>query len=317
VRIIFFGTANISKAYLESLYNNKHEILCVTMPDKPAARGQKLTAPAVKVFAQENNILFIQPEKFTAEVVEKLKSFKAEAGIAVAYGKIIPRAVFALPKFKTFNIHFSLLPKYRGAAPVQYALLNGETETGVTSFYLDDALDTGDILMQEKYPIDIKDTAESLFQKLIPLGIEIMNSTLSKFAVGDTKATPQIGKPTFAYTLKKEDGLIDWKQNAADVYNKVRAFYPWPGAYSFFVTGKLDGRRIKFIEAEIVETNTVNDEAGEIFAFEKNKGFTVVCAKGKILFTKIQPENKSVMGAWDFIQGGQLKEGDCLGLKGE
>lgn len=314
MKILFFGTAAISKVFIESLHNtNKHEIFCVTMPDKPAARGQKLTPPAVKEFSLENNIAFIQPEKFTPEVIEQIKNFNADAGVAVSYGKLIPKSVFLMPKYKTFNIHFSLLPKYRGAAPVQYALCNGETETGVSSFYLEETLDTGEIIIQEKMSIDINDTAETLFNKLIPLGIDVMNKTLSRFESGFLSGTPQSGEPSYAPTLKKEDGQVDWRKSAKEIYNRYRGLYPWPGTYSVISKGKNDGKRIKFIEIEVEETNTINEDLGKVFKIEKHKGFVVMCAVGKILVTKVQPENKSVMSAWDFIQGGQISEGDWFG----
>ncbi|MDR1696591.1 MAG: methionyl-tRNA formyltransferase [Endomicrobium sp.] len=312
MKILFFGTASISKVYLEHLHKSGHDIFCVTMPDKPASRGQKLTAPAVKTFASENNIPFIQPEKFTPETIERIQNFGADAGIAVSYGRLIPRSVFLLPRYKTFNIHFSLLPKYRGAAPVQYALLNGETETGVSAFYLEETLDTGAIIAQEKMPIDIKDTAETLFDKLVPLGIGVMNAALSRFGSGELNAVPQQGEPSYAPALKKEDGQIDWRKSAGDIYNRFRGFYPWPGVYSVISKGKSEGKRIKFIEMEAVENNTVNDEPGKVFKIEKHKGFTVTCSAGKILVSKVQPENKPVMSAWDFIQGGQISEGDCF-----
>ncbi|MCL1972644.1 MAG: methionyl-tRNA formyltransferase [Endomicrobia bacterium] len=312
VKILYFGTASISEAFLKDLYENKHELFCITMPDKPASRGQKLTPPAVKSFAINNNIEYIQPEKFTPEVVEIIKSFNADAGVAVAYGKLIPGSVFSAPKYKTFNIHFSLLPKYRGAAPVQYAVLNGEAETGVTAFYLEKTLDTGDIIIQEKYPIDIKDTSETLFNKLIPLGIEVMNKALSCFETGNFKALPQYGEASYAPVIKKEDGLINWNDKVKNIYNKIRAFYPWPSGYSIVSKGKLEGKRIKIIEAEIIEGSTVNEDYGYVYSIEKHKGFSVLCAKGKLLITKIQPENKPVMDAGAFILGGQIEKGDCL-----
>jgi methionyl-tRNA formyltransferase len=312
VRILFFGTASVSKAFLENLYANKHDILCVTMPDKPAARGQKLTAPAVKSFSIENNIAFIQPDKFTPEIIETLKAFNADAGIAVAYGKLIPQSVFTLPKYKTFNIHFSLLPKYRGAAPVQYAVLKGETESGVSSFYLEKTLDTGDIIVQEKMPVSITDTSETLFIKLIPLGIEVMNKTLARFLSGDCKAVPQEGESSYAPVIKKEDGLINWNSGAKEIYNKIRAFYPWPAAFSMVSKGRFAGKRIKIIEADIIENNTLNEDYGYVYSIEKNKGFIVLCARGKLLIKKVQPENKNVMDSWSFLQGGQLEKGDCF-----
>ena len=312
MKILFFGTASISKAFLEDLYKNGHELLCVTMPDKPADRGQKLAPPAVKVFAQENKIPFLQPVKFTPDVIEEIKKFKSDAGIAVAYGKLIPSSVYLLPQHATFNIHFSLLPKYRGAAPVQYALWNGETETGVSSFYLEDTLDTGAVIVQEKMQIDPKDTAEILFNKLIPIGIDVMNKTLECFKKGKCAGTAQTGESSYAPTLKKEDGLINWQKSAKEIFNQYRAMYPWPGIYAIVSKGKLEGKRIKIIEAEAVENSTINEEAGRIYSTEKNKGFTVLCAKGKLLVTKVQPENKPVMDAWAFIQGGKLSQGDYL-----
>lgn len=311
MKILFFGTAFISKAFLENLHKSNHKIFCVTMPDKPAARGQKITPPEVKVFAKENDIPFIQPEKFTSEIIEQIKSFNADAGIAVAYGRLIPKAVFEIPKYKTFNIHFSLLPKYRGAAPVQYALCAGDKETGVTAFFLEQTLDSGAVIVQEKLKINANDNTETLFAKLIPLGIEVMNKALILLEQGAT-GTVQKGEVTYAPSLKKEDGKVDWKCSAVEIHNQIRGLSMWPGTFSVIGTGNLEGRRMKFIESEVVETNTVNEDPGKIFKIEKNKGFVVLCGTGKLLFTKIQPENKAVMNAWDFIQSGQLAEGDCF-----
>ncbi|MDR3113244.1 MAG: methionyl-tRNA formyltransferase [Endomicrobium sp.] len=315
VKILFFGTAAISKAFLENLYENKREILCVTMPDKPASRGQKLTPPAVKTFAVEKGLPYIQPEKFTQDIIERIKSFDADVGIAVAYGKIIPQDVFNLAKHKTFNIHFSLLPKYRGAAPVQHALLNGETQTGVSSFYLEKTLDTGNILLQTKIPIDEKDNAQTLFEKLIPLGIKVMNDTLELLKNANTEGSAQEGPASYAPSLKKEDGLINWRKSSEEILNALRGFYPWPGIYCVVSKGKLQGKRIKILDFEIVETASENADAGKVLSVEKNKGFSVVCGKGKILVVKVQPENKHEMPSWDFLQSGQLKEGDELNGK--
>jgi methionyl-tRNA formyltransferase len=312
VKILFFGTSSISKTYLEELYKSNHEIFVITIPDKPALRGQRLISPAVKVFAIEKKINFIQVEKFTIELIEAVKNFNSDIGIAVAYGKLIPSTVFSLPKNKTFNIHFSLLPKYRGAAPVQYALCNGESETGVTSFYVEKGLDTGDILIQEKISIDVGDNANTLFNKLIPLGVEIMNKTIDLVKKGCVKALPQTGEVSFAPMFKKGAGLVKWNKSAQEIYNLFRGLCMWPGLYSIVSKGKLVGKRIKFINLEVFENNSVNAKTGFIFSLEKNRGFTVSCAFGKVLVTKVQPENKSVMSAWDFIQGGQLTINDSF-----
>ncbi|MDR3071155.1 MAG: methionyl-tRNA formyltransferase [Endomicrobium sp.] len=310
MKILFFGTAEISKIYLEILHRDGYELFVITASDKPALRGQRLTRPAVKVFAVKNNINFIQPEKLDSTVIKTVKDFNPDVGIAVAYGKLIPKTVFDLPKYKTFNIHFSLLPKYRGAAPVQRALYNGETETGVSAFYIKEGFDTGDTIIQKKLKIDINDNAETLFAKLIPLGVNLMNEILSLFRHGKTDALPQIGKPSYAPTFKKKDGLVDWKKSADVIYNQFRGLYIWPGLCSVISQGKLLGKKIRFINIEVFEKDSVNKSFGVVSSKEKNKGFTVSCGIGKMLITKIQPESKAVMSAWDFVQGRQILVGD-------
>ncbi|GHT04585.1 methionyl-tRNA formyltransferase [Endomicrobiia bacterium] len=310
MRILFFGTAFISETYLKELHKKCHEIFVVTMPDKPALRGQKLIYPAVKVYAVKNNISFIQPEKFTLDVIETIKNFAADTGVAVAYGKLIPKVVFDIPKYKTFNIHFSLLPKYKGAAPVQHALCRGETETGISSFYIEEGLDTGGIIIQEKLNISIKDNAETLLNKLILLGIDVMNKTLELFRCGKCDAASQTGDPSFAPSLKKIDGLVNWNKRAGEIYNQFRGLYLWPGIYSTISQGKLVGKRIKFREIEVFDSDSINKDSGIVYSAEKNRGFTVSCAVGRILVVKMQSENKPVVSAWDFIQGRQISAGD-------
>jgi methionyl-tRNA formyltransferase len=310
VKILFFGTAFISKTYLEELHKNHHEIFAITMPDKPALRGQNLIYPAVKVYAVKNNISFIQPEEFTSDVIETIKGFAADVGVVVAYGRLIPKIVFDVPKYKTFNIHFSLLSKYRGAAPVQHALCKGEKETGISSFYIEEGLDTGGIIVQEKLSIGIKDNAETLFNKLIPLGIGVMNRTLSLFRDGKCNAVSQTGDPSFAPSLKKVDGLVSWDKSAVEIYNQFRGLYIWPGIYSVVSKGKLANKRIKFREIEIFDSDSINKDSGIVCSTEKNRGVTVSCASGRILVVKVQSENKPVVSAWDFIQGRQILAGD-------
>jgi methionyl-tRNA formyltransferase len=315
VKILFFGTSSISRIYLEELYKSNYELFVVTVPDKPALRGHKFTPPAVKVYAIENNINFIQPEKFTPVVTKTIEDFVADIGVVVAYGKLIPRSIFNLPRYGVFNIHFSLLPKYRGAAPIQYALRNGDTETGVTSFYIEEKLDTGRIIVQEKLEIAIKDNTQTLFNKLIPLGIKVMNKTINLLQNGKANIIYQIGTPSFAPTLKKAEGLVKWNKSANEVYNQFRGLYSWPGIYSIVSSGKLAGKRIKFINIEIFEKKYLNKDFGIVFSIEKNKGFTVLCATGQILVTVIQPENKPIMTAWAFIQSRKLIVGDSFSKK--
>lgn len=312
VKVLFFGTALISKVYLKELYKNNYNILIVTVPDRPSLRGQKVVFNAVKIYALENNISFIQSEEFNGEVIDTIKNFAPDVGIAVSYGKLIPSSVFLLPKYRTFNIHFSLLPKYKGASPVQYALCDGETKTGVTSFYIEEAFDSGDIIIQKKITIDIKDNAKTLFNKLIFLGIEVMNTTIDLLQNGKVNAMKQIGEPSLAPVLKKKDGLINWSKSAYEIYNQFRGLYIWPGIYSIVSQGKLVGKRIRFIDVEVLEKESLNKNFGTVYSIEKNKGFTVTCAIGKILVIKLQPENKSVMSAWSFIQGRYFSGHECF-----
>jgi methionyl-tRNA formyltransferase len=277
------------------------------MPDKCFLRHRKPTYyQSVKIYAIENNISFVQPEKFTDDTINRIKNFAPDIGIVVAYSKIIPKIIFNIPRYRTFNIHFSLLPKYKGAAPVQWALYNGECETGVSSFYISERLDAGDIIIQEKININMKDNAKTLFDKLIPLGIDIMNETIKLEQTALLNSKPQVGHSSFAPILKKNNGLVDWSKDAHNIYNQFRGLYLWPGIYSIIPHGKLSGKMIKFIEIEIFDDTLINKDFGKICSVEKHKGFTISCAVGKILVIKLQLENKRIMSAWDFIQGRQL-----------
>jgi methionyl-tRNA formyltransferase len=315
VKILFFGTAKISEIFLKNLFLNSHELLCISQPDKPAGRGKKIKPVAVKAFAQKNKIAFLQVEKWDIQTTERIAAFGAEVGIAVSFGKLIPDVIFNLPKFRVFNIHFSLLPKYRGAAPVQYAIANGDMETGITAFYIEKTLDTGDILMQEKISIGENDTAGSLFEKLIPLGIEVMNEVLERFKKGDTKAIAQVGEPSFAPPIKKEETLINWASSARSIRDKVRSLYiDKPAAWAMISSGSSAGKRLKIVQMSVLQDDApINKECGKIAAFEKNKGFVVLCGKGSALIEIVQPENKGIMPACDFLQGGAVDIGDILG----
>jgi methionyl-tRNA formyltransferase len=310
VNILFFGTSFVANEYLKELHKKNHTILVVTVPDKPVSRGQKLGSPALKVYSQEKKISFIQPENFTFDVVEKIKNFNSDVGVVVEYGKLIPKLVFNLPKCRTFNVHFSLLPKYRGAAPVQHALCSGEIETGVTSFYIDEGFDAGDVIIQKRIDIDPQDNAKTLLGKLTCLGVGVMNETIEYFKNGKFIVTPQIGEPSFAPSFKKGNGLIKWGKSAVDIYNQFRGLYIWPGVYSFVSHGKLVGKRIKFVRIELFDEISINESVGVLHSIERRKGFTVSCAVGKILVTRIQLENKSVVSAWDFVQGGLISLGN-------
>ncbi len=308
MNIIFFGTAGISKSFIENI-DKKHKISAViTMPDKPAARGQQLKMPAVKTYAVENKIPCIQVEKFTDEILEQIKNYNADIGVIVSFGKIIPERIFTLPKLGCFNIHFSLLPQYRGASPVQQALIDGQTKTGVTAFYIDKGLDSGNIILQDSLCIEPDDTSCTLFDKLINLGISVMNRTLDMLDNGQCLAKPQTGTPTFCSTFKKEDGKIDWSKPADEIRNLFRGLFLWPGIFTNVAEGKLAGKSLKIIDCKTAEDNS-NAQPGSIISIDKTEGFLVKCGKDALLVTKVQPESKSKMPACDFLNGAGLTKG--------
>jgi|AGTN01.2.fsa_nt_gi methionyl-tRNA formyltransferase len=311
VRVIFFGTAEVASPFLQDLLKHETVVAVVAQPDRPAERGQKLRKPPVKVIAEENNIPVFQPERFAPELVEQLKALSPDAGVVVSYGRLIPENVFTLPKQKSFNIHFSLLPRYRGAAPIQRALIRGEKETGVTTFWLEKTLDTGKIIVQKRLPVEANDDAITLKEKLIGLGIEAMNETLKKMEAGAAAGTPQEGEPSYAPALKKEDGAIDWTKPAGEIIDLIRGTRPWPGAY----TG-IKGKRLKILKASVVSEDPCCagvQRPGRVAALIKGKGFIVACGKECLVVEEVQPESRKAMPAWDFLQGGHLAVGEALG----
>jgi methionyl-tRNA formyltransferase len=310
VKILFFGTNFISKEYLKTLYIDNNDIFVITKSDKLSFRGLNCICNEVKSYSVKNNIDFIQPDIFENDIVDIIKKKKFDIGIVVSYGKLIPKNIFDLPKKKTFNIHFSLLPKYRGATPVQSSLCNGETETGVTSFFLSEKLDSGDILIQEKIDIDINDNFHTLLYKLIPIGINVMKKTINLLKKDNIEITKQVGEYSITSILKKKSGLLDWSSKASEIYNKFRGLCDWPGIYSIFSFGKLSGKRIKFIKIEILNKNLVNDDYGVITSIKKNIGFVISCSIGEILVLKVQLDNRNIVSAWTLIHTGQIVIGD-------
>ena len=308
MKIIFFGTANISKFFLENI-DKKYEVVCVvTMCDKPVGRSNKIKPPAVKDYAIEKNIPYIQVDKFTDEIAQKIKDYNADVGVVVSYGKIIPEKVFTLPKYGCFNIHFSLLPKYRGASPVQQALIDGCTKTGVTAFYIEKGLDTGNILLQKELNIDIKDTSETLFEKLNAVGIEVMNNALALLDSGNCLAKKQEGEPSFCSVFTKGDGKIDWNKSADEIYNLHRGLYLWPKIFCIIGDGRMTGKMLKILECSVIK-DLSNKKPGTILEIRKGLGFIVKCGKDALFITKVQPESKAQMSAFDFVNGAQIKIG--------
>lgn len=311
MKLIFFGTPEIAEVYLKELIGS-HEVLAViTRPDKPRDRGYNLAPPPVKTLAIVNDIPVFQPDKFTPEIIEKLKSFKPDVGVVVSYGKIIPESVFKIPKLGCFNIHFSLLPKYRGAAPMQWALINGEKETGTTTFWIERSLDSGPIIVQKKIGIRNDDDLVSLTKKLTSLGIVTMQETFDKLNNGQVKGEPQSGDPTFAHSLKKEDGRIDWSKNAVEISNLIRGTNPWPGAFTALRDNNI---MLKIVKAYVIEKSesAETSASGQITEIVKNCGFVVSCGQGELMIETVHPQNKKPMPAWSFLQGSRYNVKDKI-----
>jgi methionyl-tRNA formyltransferase len=301
MRIVFFGTPSFAVPSLSELLQSGHEVAAVvTQPDRKKGRHHILAAPPVKELALGRGIPVLQPEKMKDPLFfEKLARINPDVIIVVAYGKILPSQMLGLPPHGCINVHASLLPKYRGAAPVQWSLICGEKKTGVTTMLMNEGLDTGDILLQEEMDIRDDDTAESLGRRLSGIGASLLVRTIDRLEAGKIVPAPQTGTPTFAPPLKKEDGRIDWSRSAGEIFNMVRGMYPWPGAYC-----ALNGERIKIVRVVPLEG------PGSPGRVEKTGDELIVgTGKGLISIIDLQPEGRKVMNARDFMQGRRLKPG--------
>ena len=296
MKIIFWGTPDFAVPSLKILLENNHQILAVvTSPDKERGRGQKVTFTAVKEFAIQNHIPVLQPDKLKAEdFINNLKAFDCDVYVVVAF-KILPREIFTIPKFGSFNLHASLLPKFRGAAPIQWTLIKGETETGVTTFALEDKVDTGNIYLQKKIQILSEDNFGTLYNKLSLLGAEVVLETVNLIENGTAqmqKQSDELASP--APKITKENMQINWNESAEEIHNLVRAFSPFPGAF-FTHHEKL----IKVYRTKI--DNSMNLAAGKIL--EKRDQLFVGCSKGSIEILEIQSEGRKKMTIAEFLRG--------------
>lgn len=306
--LIFFGTPQFAVPSLKALIDEKEDIsLVVTQPDKMKGRGHILSAPPVKELALSNNIKVFQPLKIRDEnFYKELRSVNPEFIIVVAYGKILPKEILDMPKFGCINVHASLLPKYRGAAPIQWALLRGEKVTGVTIMLMDKGLDTGDVLLKSELEIKSDDNTETLFEKLSGVGAKVLIETIKGMRAGNIKPMPQTGDVSYAPPLKKEDGKIDWNRTAEELACFVRGMYPWPSAFCY-----LNNERIKVIK---VRRQTTDDRSqktmvpGRIFK-ASDRELIVETGKGLLFIEGLQPEGKKAMSAVSFLAGRKLREG--------
>jgi len=241
LKIIFFGTPDFAIPTLKKLAANFSIEAIITQPDKPIGRKKIITAPPIKKYALKRDFLILQPEKLNQDFISRLKELKPDLGIVVAYGKILSKKILNIPKFGCLNIHASLLPKYRGAAPIQAALLHGDKKTGITIMQMDVGLDTGDIVSQKKIKIKKEDNFQTLHDKLAELGAELLIKTIPNYIAGKIKPKKQDeSKASYFPTISKNQGEINWQNSAEKIFNQIRAFTPWPGAFTFFKNKKLD-----------------------------------------------------------------------------
>jgi methionyl-tRNA formyltransferase len=308
LRIIFMGTAELSCASLEKLCGEKNfsVIAVVTQPDKPKGRELKLTPSPVKILAEKFQLPVLQPLKARDEnFISELRPLNPDLIVVVAYGQILPQAILDLPKFGCVNVHTSLLPKYRGAAPIQWAIADGEKETGVTIMKMDAGLDTGPILSTSRTPITPADDSQVLHDRLAQLGAELLAGTIPSFAAGKILPQPQPSEgATYAAKIKKEDAQIDWNFPAEKIFNRLRAFTPWPGAFTFL---RNDGppQLLKIWKLHPVEKE---GNPGEILSADKT-GLVVACGTGAVRITELQREGGKRLTTEQFHAGHPLKPG--------
>ena len=303
------GTPQAAVPTLRQILNDGHEVVAVwTQPDKPAGRGNKVSFTPVKEFALAHGLSVFQPTRIKNDEAKQLfASHNAEVAVVVAYGRILPDEFLRAPRRGCINVHFSLLPLYRGAAPANWAIVKGETETGVTTMFIEPTLDTGPTLLQGKTPIGEKETAPELMQRLAEIGAELLGETLAR--LDDLTPRPQHdADATFAPVLKKEDGLIDWSQSAFQIERRIRGFQPWPNAYTSF-----NSKSLILWEAQPTISVTSGISNGEVIVAQKDE-LVVQCGQRTALrVLEVQPEARKRMAARDFINGMRLKVGDRFG----
>ena len=305
MRIVFMGTPDYSVKTLEALVDGGHEVVAVfAQPDKPVGRKQVLTPPATKQKALELDIPVYQPTTLRdGSALELLKELNPDVIVVVAYGKILPKEILELPKFGCINGHASLLPRHRGASPIQWCIVCGDKTTGVTTMYMDEGMDTGDILDTAETQIGEQETAEELFERLSDISAELMLKTLSKLQNGTAVRTPQNDmEATYAPIIKKDMAHIDFNKTAEEICNAVRGYYSWPCAFCF-----MDGKRLKVISA--IPSNG-KGAAGEVI---ENEGKLVVaCKDGAVQFVTVQHEGSKAMSAADMLRGKGVALGTVL-----
>ncbi len=310
MKIVFMGTPDFAQGCLEALYEAGYEIAAVvTQPDRPRGRKKEPMPSPVKVLAMEHQTMVLQPEKIRgSQEIEILRSLDADLFVVAAFGQILPKEVLEMPRLGCINVHASLLPKYRGAAPIQQAILDGEKVTGVTIMQMAEGLDTGDILTMREYPISDEETGGSLFDALMKLGADLLVETIPLLEVGSIVPQKQEDAlASYVKMLKKEDGRLDFSQDAVSLFNRIRGLDPWPGAFIRIGDKTLKIWKSTVLGGEEAETKALSP--GEIVAVSK-EGIDVKCGKGVLRITELQPEGKKRMQSRDYLLGHVLSKGD-------
>ena len=309
MRIVFIGTGEIGVPTLQALQKSEHEVVgVVTQPDKPAGRAQKITAPPIKKALigggpNASPARTLQPARIKdRQSVEEIRTLQPDVIVVIAYGQILPRAVLEIPKIACLNLHASLLPRWRGAAPIQAAIAAGDRETGITVIYMDEGLDTGDILLQRKIDILPNDTGGSLHDRLAQIALDALLESLRLLSSGGTPRVPQDkALAIYAPKLNREDGRIDWEEPAETIERKIRAYNPWPGAFTNIAAKSGQPRNLKIFSAEIVD---LSGKPGEILRSDNE--FVMAAGRGSLSLGEVQLEGKRRISAAEFLRGRTL-----------
>ena len=302
MRVIFMGTPDFAVPSLQALLDRGDDICAVfTQPDKPKGRGHKLQPPPVKELALRHSLPVLQPDTLRDEAVQgSIAELEPDAIIVVAYGKLLPPKVLSVPRLGCINVHGSLLPKYRGAAPIQWAVINGEKTAGVTTMFMAEGMDTGDMLLKSETEVGPEETLGELFDRLKLLGAKLLTETLDKLEQGELKAIPQDGtQATLAPLLKKEMSALDWSEPAQRIHDRIRGLNPWPCAAAV-----LDGKRIKLLASQVIEGEGIPGTA-----YNLDGELAAACGRGMLRITELQADTGKRMSGKDYLLGHPLKEG--------
>jgi len=311
MRIIFFGSDDFAETNLRKLIESSHKIVaCVAPPDRPQGRGLKLAASPIKLCAQQFNIPLFQPTGVgEKDFVEKIKDLKPDLFVVISYGLILPESFLAIPAKMAVNVHPSLLPKYRGAAPINWAVISGEIRTGVSLIKMNSRMDAGDILAVEEVEIVETDTAEMLRDKLAGIAAHLLVKTVDKIEAGDALLIPQDeAEASYAPKLTKEMGQLAWEDPAVKIHNQIRGLQPWPGVFTYF-----QGKRIKIVTTQAGDVENARAVPGEVISVGP-EGILAATGSGTLLIETVQPESGKVMTAAEFASGRQIRKGSAFNV---